>query len=386
MAPATDQRAELATIFEGFKSKMEEAKQERDRQGEELGETKQIIERMQDAMDEVEKKLSAVIALDSPAETAEEKKAREAAERKEAFMDWIRKGDDVGPESMKLLSRSDDTTGGFLATPEYVREIIKGVTEVSPLRELCRIRTTSNMSVQVPTRTGTFAAQWTSENATRTETTGLTYGLEDIPAHEMYAMVDITQINLEDSEFDLEGELDSEFIEQFGVTEGAGFITGTGAGQPEGILNNANISTVVSGAAAALTADGLIDLYFDLKTEYARNATFVLARTSIRDIRKLKDTQNQYLWQPGLAGLAPATILDAPYVEATDMPVVAAASTSIAFGDFRRGYTIVDRVSISMLRDPFTQAASGAVRFWARRRVGGQTVLAEAIKLQLTST
>lgn len=108
-------------------------------------------------------------------------------------------------------------------------------------------------------------------------------------------------------------------------------------------------------------------------------------RLVVRDIRKLKDTQDQYLWQPGLAGLAPSTILDRPYLEATDMPVAASASKSIAIGDWRRGYTIVDRVSMSMLRDPYTQATSGAVRFLARRRVGGMTVLPEAIKIQVLS-
>lgn len=165
--------------------------------------------------------------------------------------------------------------------------------------------------------------------------------------------------------------------ERFAVVENQGFLSGTGVGQPEGLLTIAGLTEVNSGNASALTANGLIDLAFGLKTFYARNATFVLNRTSIRDIRKLTDTQNQYLWQPGLAGSTPSTILDRPYVEAPDMPTIAANAFPILFGDFRSAYTIVDRAGINVLRDPFT--SKGFVKFFTTRRVGGQVVQKEAV-------
>tara|TARA_R110000787_G_scaffold7296_6_gene25063 strand:- start:18072 stop:19235 length:1164 start_codon:yes stop_codon:yes gene_type:complete len=374
---------ELKQVFEQFKQTHDAHDSEIQKLGSASSETKQEMERQQDAMDALETKLNAALAGGSADSKAG---PDEAEETKAAFLRWVRK-DEKGmtPEEVKLLTRSDDTTGGFLAPAEYVREITKGVTEVSPLRQVARVRTTSNHSVQIPTRTGQFAAQWVSEMGTRSETDGLRWGLEEISTFEMYGLVDITQQNLEDSAFNLEAELNDEFVLQFSVTEGSGFITGDAAGKPEGFLNNANIATVNSGAAGGVTADGLIDLFFALKTAYAQNATWMANRLVVRDIRKLKDTQDQYLWQPGLAGLAPSTILDRPYLEATDMPVAASASKSIAIGDWRRGYTIVDRVSMSMLRDPYTQATSGAVRFLARRRVGGMTVLPEAIKIQVLS-
>lgn len=299
------------------------------------------------------------------------------------FSTFLRKGEKfMSTDEVKALSVSNDTTGGYLAPSEFVREIIKGETEFSPVRTVARVRQTSNRAIQVPKRTGQFAAQWTAETGTRSETTGLTYGMEEIPTEELYALVDISQQDLEDPEFDMEAELNAEFAEQFGVAEGTAFVTGDAVGKPEGILTNSDLAETSSGDASLLTADGLIDLFHAIKSAYSRNATWMLNRTTLGAIRKLKDSQNQYLWQPGLAGLRPNTILDAPYVETPDMPDVAANANPIVFGDFRRGYLIVDRVTMSVLRDPFTQATSGNVRFIARRRVGGQVVLAEAIRKQ----
>lgn len=320
---------------------------------------------------------------------------RQATRR--AFETFLRTGlEGVTPEDRKFLVR--DTVPGeakalsssagveFLASPEVVNEIIKGVVEFSPIRSIARVVTTSKKSKQIRKRTGTFAASWVAKTGTRTETTGLTYGMEEVPTHELYALVDVPFEDLEDSDFNLEAELNSEFAEQFGVAEGKAFVSGDAVGEPEGILTNAAVAVTVSGNASAITADGLIQLFVDLKDVYARNATWVLKRSTIGAIRKLKDAQNQYLWQPGLAGALPATILDRPYVEAVDMPAVAANAYPVVFGDFRRGYLVLDRIQISVLRDPFSQASTGAVRFHARKRVGGQVILAEAIRKLKIST
>lgn len=280
----------------------------------------------------------------------------------------------------KSMSVANDTSGGYLAPAEYVKEIIKTVTLMSPARQLARVRSTGAKSILLPKRTGQFAAQWTAEQGTRAETAGLAYGMLELFTHEMYALIDISQQNLEDSAFNLEGEISFEATEQFAVAEGAAFINGTGVGKPEGILVNADILSTNSGAAAAITADGLLTLKHDIKSAYARNATWCMNRTTIGAVRKLKDGSGQYLWVPGIANGVPNTIDGDPYCECPDMPSEGANAYPIAYGDFQRAYSLVDRIAMSMLRDPFTQATSGNIRFLFRRRLGGAVVLPEAIR------
>mgnify|MGYP003109722793 CR=1 FL=1 len=305
-----------------------------------------------------------------------------------AFDKWLRKDKQgLEPEEIKALTVSDDTQAGFLAPPEYVNELIKTLTEISPMRTIARVRQTSQKSVQMPSRTATFSAAWVAEQGTRSETTGYTTQLEEIPTHEQYALVDISNQMLEDSVFNLEAEMQEEFSTQFAKNEGNAFISGDSVGKPEGILTNSSVGTTNSGSGTALTGDGLIDLVHAVKTPYGANGTFIFNRTTLAAIRGLKDGGGQYIFQAGMmltAGV-PNTILGYPYVEMPDMPDVAGSAKPVAFGDFARGYMIVDRVSLSVMRDPFTQATSGNVRYVARSRVGGQVVLAEALRTQTIS-
>ena len=306
-----------------------------------------------------------------------------------AFDVYCRKGlEGLDAMERKALTVSNDSTGGYLAPPEYVRELLKTVTEISPIRSIARIRSTGARSIQVPKRTGQFAAQWVSESGSRSETTGWNVGLEEIPAHEQYALVDISEQDLEDSVFNLEAEMQSEFSEQFAKAEGAAFVSGDMVGKPEGFMTNSNVSSVNSGDADEITADGLISLVHNIKSAYSSNGTFVFNRTTLAKIRKLKDTAGQYVFQAGMSlqGGVTNTILGHSYVEATDMPSEGANTFPVAFGDFRRGYMIVDRVNLAVLRDPFTQATTGNVRYIARRRVGGQVIQAEAISKLKCST
>lgn len=289
-------------------------------------------------------------------------------------------------DEFKALGIVNDTAAGYLAPTEYVREIIKAVTEISPSRALVNVRQTMMKSVQIPRKTGTFAAQWVADQGTRSETTGLAYGLWEIPTHEMYALVDISNQMLEDSAFNMESEIRNEASEQFAYAEGYAILNGTGVGRPEGILNNADVLSTNSGSASALTADGLISLFYDLKTAYSARATWGMNRSTIGAIRKLKDKDDQYLWMPGLAQNVPNTILGAPYVELPDMPNVGSGAYPIILGDWSRAYTLVDRIAMEFLRDPYTQATSGNVRFIFRRRLGGQVVLPEAIRKQYVSS
>jgi HK97 family phage major capsid protein len=306
-----------------------------------------------------------------------------------AFDRYCRKGlDGLQPDEKKALTVSNDSTGGYLAPPEYVRELLKTITEISPIRTIARVRSTGARSIQIPKRDGQFSAQWVSESGTRSETTGYSVGLEELPAHEMYALVDISEQDLEDTVFDLEAEMQSEFAEQFAKAEGTAFVSGDSVGKPHGFMDHSGVGHVNSGTADAVTADGLISLVHNIKSDYTRNGTFVFNRATLASIRKLKDTAGQYVFQTGmmLGGNMVNTILGHPYVEATDMPSEAANAFPVAFGDFRRAYMIVDRVNLAVLRDPFTQATTGNVRYIARKRVGGQVVQKEAINKLKCST
>jgi HK97 family phage major capsid protein len=405
----------VGAAFEAFKATNDTRLAEIERKGSADVVTRDKLDRIETSLAKYEslnqKLVQAELAAKNASETAADlaaklnrlgsgKSAPEADEVKARANDWMRavvrsiaRGDGALSESerksldgvaaeMKSLSLSPDTLGGYLAPTEYVREIIKGVIEVTPFRAVARTRQTTQKAIQLPKRTGTFSAQWVQEQGTRSETTGLTYGMDEIPTHEMYALVDITNQMLEDAAFNMEAEVRAEATEQFAKAEGAAFLSGSGVGRPFGFLNNASIATVNSGAAAALTADGLLSVYYGIKTDYARAAVWMMNRSTIGQIRRLKDGDGEYLWAPGLAGGVPNTINGAPYVEAADMPDVGASAKPVAFGDFRRGYVIVDRIAMEMLRDPYTQATSGAVRMIFRRRVGGQVVLPEAIVLQ----
>lgn len=339
-------------------------------------------------MDELDTKLN---RRPAPALTPEQAVSETSKARKTAFLNFCRYGlEGMSAEEKSLLAK--DTVPGekkalssaqgveYLASPEISNELIKGVVEYSPIRSVARVRSTSAKTVKVRKRTGTFAAAWVAKTGTRAETAGLKYGLDELPTHEMYALVDVPFEDLEDSDFNLEAELNLEFTEQFGVAEGLSGVSGDAVGELEGVLTNAAIAYTASGDANLITADGVIQLYFDVKDVYAKNGVWMLKRGTLGSIRKLKGSDNNYLWMPGLGSALPSSIMDRPYVEAVDMPAIAANAYPVAFGDFRRGYMLVDRVQVSVLRDPFSQATSGAVRFHARKRVGGQVVNAEAIR------
>ncbi len=301
-----------------------------------------------------------------------------------AWDTFMRKGKDGMDEmELKALTVGTDATAGNLAPAEYVNELIKVITEISPVRSVARIRQTSNKEIEVPSKTATFAAAWTAETGTRSETTGYTTSLNTIPTHELYALVDISSALLEDSVFDLEAEMNTEFAEQFAKAEGNAFIAGNGTNKPTGITNGSTVASTTAANAASIVTDDLMDLVHDLKSEYARSASFMLNRSTLGAIRKLKDTAGQYIFQTGFSGQSglPNTILGHPYVEAPDVADIATGVKSVIFGDYRRGYMIVDRVALSVLRDPYSQASSGNVRYIARRRVGGEVVLAEAMRV-----
>lgn len=343
---------------------------------------------MQEQMDRVETVLNrGGLGGDGSKKDAEEYRAafdrvmRKPAEaRDRADMDLIHK-------RQAALVKSDDTGAGYLlAPPDLQAEIIKDVIEMTPMRALATVRTIGTGSLKQPKRTGTGSATRVGETQPRTNTGDPSYGMIEILAPEMFARIEVSQQMLEDSAYDLLAELREDAAEQFAVKEGAEFISGTGANnQAEGILTNADVAFTVSGSASSIAdsegqANGLITLYHDLKTVYARRGVWGLNRKTLGAIRRLKDADKNYIWQPGIANGVPNTILGASYAEMPDMPDIGAGAYPVVFGDFGRAYVIVDRIAISFQVDYTTGADNGLVVFRARKRVGGGVRQAEAIR------
>lgn len=293
----------------------------------------------------------------------------------EAFL--MKGRNNLEAEELKYLRTDSDTDGGYLAPNEYVNEIIKQITEVSPVRSVARIRRTSSKAIEVPTRTGLVSGGWTGEGGTKTDDQS-SYGMIEIPVNKLTVVTIATVEMLADAAFNIETELNADIVEDFAQREGAAFVNGDAIKKPQGFLQNSDIQVINSGVANAITADSLIEITGELKDGY--NGVYMLNRRTLATIRTLKDGQGQYLWQNGLAAGLPNTINGDRYVSAIDMPDIAANAFPVAYGDFGRGYTIVDGVQIAFVRDAFTLADQGKVRVVAHRRVGGQTTQPEAIK------
>lgn len=309
-------------------------------------------------------------------------------EYKSAFCNYLRKGMDAGLEALqaKSLSVGVDADGGYLVTDEMSDTIVKLINESSPMRSLARVETISTDALDVIEDTGESAASWTGETDAVTDTTTPQIGKNVISTHEMYAQPKATQKLLDDAAIDVESWIAEKVADKFARMEATSFISGSGTGQPKGILSYTagtswgQIEQVNSGVSGSVTADSLINLYYSLKDEHARNATFLMNRSTVQSVRLLKEsTTDQYIWQPGLAAGTPDTLLGVPVAQAADMPAAAADSLSVAVGDFQSAYLIVDRIGLRVLRDPFTDKPF--VKFYTTRRVGGEVVNTDAIKL-----
>ena len=310
------------------------------------------------------------------------------SEYSKAFRNYLRKGMDGGLEALqtKALSVGSDPDGGYLVTPHMSSKIVQSIFETSPMRQLASVETISSDALELIDDHDQAAAGWTSETGAITETSSPTLAKRNIPTHELYAQPKATQKLVDDSAIDIESWLSGKIADIFSRKENTAFVSGSGVGQPRGILTYASgtnwgqIQQVTSGSSGAVTADAIINLFYSLKDAYTKRANFLMNRTVVQSVRLLKQaTTNQYMWQPGLAAGAPDTLMGIPVHMAADMPVAASNSLSIAVGDFQAAYQIVDRKGINILRDPFTEKPF--VKFYATKRVGGDVVNFEAIKL-----
>jgi HK97 family phage major capsid protein len=281
----------------------------------------------------------------------------------------------------KVLSLNDPETGGYLAPPDYINSIIKELREITPALQIAAVRNTSANNMVFPKKTGTIAAKRRGEQEAKSESTGLTYGTEQITLPEMYAYMDVTEMDLEDTMFSLDAEIREEITDAFNAKLGTEFVEGEGPLQLEGLLVNGDIGEVAGGATSALDADGLIDfIVAGLQAQYQPGASLMMKLATVSAIRQLQDGAGAYIWAPGF-GTTPNSIMGKPYWVSEDMPTIAADAYPILYGNFKRGYQIGMRIRMALKRiTDSTLDAAGTVRFSARMRVGGKVVLAPAIK------
>lgn len=332
---------------------------------------------------------------------AEERKAMgKAIERehytqyKTALHNYIRRnnaGSDI--EEIKALSAGSDPDGGYWVTPDISGRITQLVYETSPIRQVANVVTIGTDTLEGVAHVGEAGAGWVTETGARAETDSPTLEQYSIPVHELYAEPRATQRLLDDAMFNVDEWLAQKIAERLARLENAAFVTGNGSGKPKGFLTYAAgtpsaadfdvIEQINSGAAGAFASsnpgDKLVDLVFSLKAQYRENAVFMMKRSTLAAVRKLKDGDGNYLWTPDFQMKQGGTLLGFDVVEAEDMPDIAADSLSIAFGDFNAGYQIVDRQGVRILRDNLT--AKPYVKFYTTKRVGGAVTNFDAIKL-----
>lgn len=321
-------------------------------------------------------------------------RSRGEDEGRAALAAYVRKGDASALELKEdKLSRGTDSEGGYLVPEETERRIDSLLAEVSPIRAIATVRQIAGQSFRLPVSRNGFASGWAAETGSRAQTDTADLSLVEFPAMELYAMPAATQSLLDDALVDVENWVAEEVQHAFAAQEGAAFVNGDGTNKPRGFLNYTkvaegswswgNIGYVATGAAGAFAAsnpaDALIDLAYTPKQTYRQNGRFVMSRATEAAVRKLKDADGHYLWQPAVSAGAPATLLGFPVSEAEDMPGIAANAYAIAFGDFKRGYLIADRQGVRILRDPYS--AKPYVLFYTTKRVGGGVANFEAIKL-----
>ncbi len=389
----TDRVSALGHAWEQYKQVNDNRLREIERKGHADPLYMEHLSRISDSLDQYKGRLDKIETVYSrPAadQNAFDAKAYnpQQSEYRKAFCNYLRKGLDVGLEALqtKALSVGSDPDGGYMVTPSLSSKIVSAVFETSPMRQLASIETISSDALELLDDHDQAAAGWTAEAASVSDTASPQIAKRSIPVHQLYAQPKATQKLIDDAAVDIEAWLAAKVADIFARKENTAFISGSGVGQPRGILTYSSGNTwgkveqVASGTSAQVTADGLIKVFYALKDAYARRASFLMNRSTVQAVRLLKEsTTNQYLWQPGLSAGAPDTLMGVPVYMASDMPVPAANSLSVAVADFQSTYQIVDRTGIQVLRDPFTDKPF--VKFYTTKRVGGDVINFDAIKL-----
>jgi HK97 family phage major capsid protein len=396
---------DVAGAFEDFSRAFESFRETNDRRLDEIERrmtadvlTDEKLARIDRALDDAKGRLDRLSirarrpALDEPAAP---ERAGQDREHKAAFDAYVRSGEAGGLRRIeeKALSAGSGPDGGYLVPVPAERELGRRLALISPIRALATVRQIAGASLRKAFSTTGPAAGWVTETAARPVTNSQVLADLTFPAMECYAMPSATQTFLDDAAIDAEQWIQEEVETVFAEQESQAFVNGDGINKPRGFLQYTKVAQaswswdktgyIATGVAGALPAsnpsDVLFDLVYALKGPYRQNARFMMNRPTQAAIRKLKDSTGNYLWLPPASAGANARLLNFDVVESEDMPGIATDAFPIAFGDFRKGYVVVDRAGIRVLRDPYT--AKPYVLFYTTKRVGGGIQDFDAIKL-----
>lgn len=365
--------------LDAIKSEKQKLEEKTDKMNEKLGEIDSLKA-------ELEKELKAAKRPDAA-------KGKDVEAHKTAFLQFLRKGSDDGLADLqqKAVQVAVEADGGYAVPEELDRTLLQLMKDESPMRRVCNTITVSTSDYKKLVNLGGAGSGWVGETTARPATNTPTLAQIVATMGEIYANPQATQTSLDDVFFDVEQWLSEEVAREFAEKEGSAFLTGDGTNKPKGILAHTLATTaddvrafgslqkLVSGSAGVFNGDNLIDLIYSLKRGYRQNASFMMNGLTVAKARKLKDTDGNYLWQPGLQQGQPSLLLGYGIEENEDMPDAAADANAIMFGDFKRGYTIVDRMGTRTLRDPFTNKPY--VGFYTTKRVGGMLTDSNAIKV-----
>ena len=309
-----------------------------------------------------------------------ERTGRASDEYRTSFWDMMRSKAPL-PSVVNALQEGTDSEGGYLVPDEYERTLVEALEEENVFRQLAKVIRTSSGDRKIPVVATKGTASWIDEEGAYTESDD-SFGQVSIGAYKVGTMIKVSEELLNDSVFDLESYIAKEFARRIGAKEEEAFFTGDGSGKPLGILaaTGGAETGVTAASSTAVTADELMDLFYSLKSPYRKKAVWVLNDSTIKAVRKLKDSTGQYLWQPSLVAGTPDTLIGRPVKTSAYMPVIAAGAKTIAFGDFSY-YWIADRQGRSFKRLNELYAANGQVGFLGSQRVDGKLVLSEAVKV-----
>ncbi|MDR3475194.1 MAG: phage major capsid protein [Devosia sp.] len=383
-----DRFGSFMTAFEEFKRGNDQRLAEIERRGAADAVTEDKLGRLNTALDSAKSALErATLERARPRLEGTAPRLTGTDEYKDAFSAYVKRGEE------KALSIGSNPDGGYLVPVETESQINQMLTAISPIRSIAGVRQVSSSVYRKPITIAGPAVGWVAETAARPQTNSQTIDAVSFPTAELYAMPAATSAFLDDAAVDVGQWIADEVNAAFAEQEGTAFVTGDGSNKPTGFLhatqvaeaswswgNIGFIKTSVDGDwPASNPSDILVDLVYTLKAGYRQNATWVMNRHTQAALRKLKDGEGNYLWQPAATPDGRATLMGFPLVEAEDMPDIGSGATPIAFGDFKRGYLVVDRMGVNVLRDPFS--AKPYVLFYTTKRVGGGVQDFDAIKL-----
>jgi len=345
-----------------------------------LGKEIDRLERQQALDAELNKPVNTPITGKPGQPNPENKTGRASDEYKRAFWNAMR-SKAAGYEVLNALQVGTDSEGGYLVPDEFEHTLVEALQEENIFRTMAKIIQTASGDRKIPVVASKGTASWVDEEGAIPESDDA-FGQVSIGAYKLATMIKVSEELLNDSVFNLESYIAREFARRIGAKEEESFFIGDGTGKPTGIFNSTGGAElgVTAASATAITVDEIMDLFYSLKSPYRKNAVFVMNDSTVKAIRKLKDGNGQYLWQPSITAGQPDTILNRPVKTSAYVPAIAAGAKTIAFGDFGY-YWVADRQGRSFQRLNELYAATGQVGFKATQRVDGKLILPEAIKV-----